>query len=277
MEYGIVYLLVLVRIGCLIGTAPILGGSTVPLKIRLGLSLFMATAVFPLVAPSLEATANFSLWNEPSFCPTSSWQSADNWQIMALADRLFPLILVEIVIGTSLGLGVALLVFAARSAGAIVGQMAGLQWAAAADGSADEGVSAVGQIYGLVAAATFVAMGGVEMLIGGLMDSYTTLPIGMNLESHQIAGLAAEFLQHSFALTLRGVVPVVAAMLTSTLTIGFISRAYPQLNVLSLSLSLNQIILFLLITLTLGSCVWILIGDIEGFLQFIQMRMAELK
>lgn len=283
MEYGIVYLLILVRIVCLIMTAPLLGGSAVPLKVRLGLAFFVATAVFPLLAPGLAVESGSTLPDRqpvpfPGFLGEVTGSGELEW-----VNRLFPLVMAEIIIGTSLGLGIALLVLAARSAGAMIGQLAGLQWAASSEGSEgsggdpDAGVSAVGQIYGMVAAATFVAMGGLEIMIGGLLESYTSLPIGLKLESRQFVSLATEFLQHSFSLTLRGIVPVVAAMLTSTLTIGFISRAYPQLNVLSLSLSLNQLILFLLISLTLGSCVWLLIGDVEGFVHSLQIRMGEFR
>lgn len=282
MEYGIVYLLILVRIVCLVVTAPILGGSAVPLKIRLGLALFVATAVFPLLLPSLESETGL---NGLDFQPAAASVFAGDLtgppvrerELLEWMSRLFPLVMAEIIIGTSLGLGIALLVLAARSAGAMIGQLAGLQWAASSEGGAEEGVSVVGQIYGIVAAATFVAMGGMEIMIGGLLESYTSLPIGLKLESRQVVDLATEFLQHSFSLTLRGIVPVVAAMLTSTLTVGFISRAYPQLNVLSLSLSLNQLILFLLITLTLGSCVWLLVGDLEGFVHSFQSRFQQMQ
>lgn len=275
MNLSLVFLLVLIRVTCLMMVAPILGHRTVPFKLRLILAVFVTIAVFPLV-PKNGFDSPVSTMDVSIFDGDANSQDV-NTVLRAAFEQLSPMILTEMTIGFALGLGVSILVLACRTVGAIISQMAGLQWPSQYEASTGESMSAVSQLFGLIAMAVFVMMNGPEMMIAAIIESYFQLPLGLKLESRQVIELTVEVLQQSLLLTLRGVGPAVAAMIISTLTIGFVSRTYPQLNLLSLSVGLNQIILLALMLFTVGGAIWIVMGDIPGLLQFIFAKLTEVQ
>lgn len=253
MLLPITFLLLCTRIGCLIMTAPILGSRSVPLKFRLLLAGLISLAALPL-ATALPASSSVA-WSQPT------------------VGVIFTAVLSEIVIGILLGLGVTILFSAAAAAGAVIGQLAGVQWPTQDDLDSGESVSAVGQLFGMLSLATFALINGPELVIGSVLETCVHLPLGTSLNPSSVIGLLTELLQQSLMLTLRGVGPAVAALMISTIVIGLIGRAYPQLNVLSMGLNSNQLVLFLAIFLTMGGCVWLFVDDLGQFLALIQTRL----
>ncbi len=94
------FLLVGVRVLAMVLAAPVLGSRQIPLRIRIVASLLVALVALPLI----------SLPVDLSFQGTG----------------LLTAVLSEVVIGTTLGLGVLIIYSAAEAAGAMLGQMAGL-------------------------------------------------------------------------------------------------------------------------------------------------------
>lgn len=276
IDLNLAFILVFIRVGCLMMVAPVLGYRSVPLKFRLGLAVFVAVAVFPLVSENyLDPKVSTTQFTTKFASSLESQSPAE--AIRSVIQQLSPFVLSEVTIGLALGLGVSFLVLAARTVGGMISQMAGQQWPSQTDASfavAGEGVSTVSHLFGWIAMAAFVMINGPEMMIGAIIESYFYLPLGIQLESRQVVELTAELLQQSLMLTLRGVGPAVAAMIISTLSIGFISRAFPQMNILSLSISLNQIVMLVVILLTVGGSTWLAIGDLPGFLEFIASKLG---
>ena len=62
-------------------------------------------------------------------------------------------------------------------------------------------------------------------------------------------------------------------MLIATVVIGFISRTYPQMNLLGMGLSSNLIVMFLAVFLTLGGSVWLFVDDLDHFVSMITDAM----
>lgn len=259
VHFALALSLTLARVGSLVMTAPILGSRQVPVKMRLLLAAFVALAIHPLVTRSaaIEETIKFT----------------DGQSFVALLPVLFS----EIAIGIMLGLGVLILVAAAKTAGAVIGQLAGMQWATDADTESAEPISAISQLFGFLSIAIFVMIGGPEMVLSALLDSYRNLPCGVGLSTHATTHLLGELLQQSFLLTLRGVAPAVSALLISTITIGILSRAFPFMNMLGLGFNSNQFVFLLAVFLTMGGSVWLFIDDVSGVLNLVQHRLAEVR
>jgi flagellar biosynthesis protein FliR len=252
-------LLTFVRTASILLTAPIFGSRHVPLKTRLLLAGFVSIAVSPLVPVSPAESQLFS-------------QSITISQLTAI----MPVVFSEIVVGIMLGLGVLILVATAKTAGMVMGQLAGMQWTTDADTESAEPISAISQLFGILSIAVFVLIGGPELLVSALIESYHRLPRGTSFAVDRIPFLLAELLQQSFLLTLRGVAPAVAALLISTITIGMLSRAYPFMNMLGVGFNSNQFIFLLAVCLTMGGSVWFFVGDVDGWLQMVQQRLGAL-
>ena len=178
-------------------------------------------------------------------------------------------------IGASLGLGVLIIFAAAQAAGTVISQMAGLQISSSLDPQTGESSSPISQMFGVLSLAAFALIGGPELVISSALDTFVRLPLGTTIENENALTLITELLQQSFILTLRGVAPAVAALMISTLVIGLISRTYPQMNLLSLGLSSNLIVLLLAIFFTLGGCVWLFVDDLDQFIAMISNTMVE--
>lgn len=250
-------LLTFARVGSLMLTAPILGSRQVPFQFRLLLAGFAAVAIFPLTS-GLPST--ITLPNAKVDLASTQW---------------LPLLFSEISIGIMLGLGMVILVSAAKTAGTIIGQLAGMQWTTDADSESDEPITAVSQLFGLLSIAVFVVVGGPEMMLSALIESYRNLPIGTSIAPGNGLALLGDLLQQSLILTLRGVAPAVASLLISTITIGMLSRAFPFMNMLGLGFNSNQFMFFMATFLTMGGCVWLFMDDASGVLHSVQQKMLE--
>ena len=250
MELPLTFLLLLTRVGCVVMTAPVLGSRSVPLKFRLLIAGLISASAWPL------ATLNASK--------------------ISTAGDVLTAVSSELVIGILLGLGVTIIFAAAAATGSIISQMAGAQWPTQQDTESGEPTSAVSQLFAMLSLAAFALIGGPELVVSSLLDTCTHLPLGTSLNATDVIGLLTELLQQSFLLTLRGVGPAIAALMISTIVIGLVGRAYPQMNMLGLGLNSNQLVLFLAVFLTLGGCVWLFVDDLGHIVELIQTRLKEL-
>lgn len=247
MDFPLVLLLVFIRVAGVVLTAPILGNRCVPFKFRFLVAALISIAALPLAEPTATTFA------QPG--------------------EIFSAVTSEMVIGVTLGLGVSIMFAAAQAAGAVIGQMAGIQW----QSQTSESTTPVSQLFTMLSLAAFALIGGPEIVLASLLETCVQLPLGTSLHAPDIVKLLAELLHQSFLLTLRGVGPAIAALMISTIVIGLVSRTYPQMNMLGIGLNSNQFVMFLAIFLTLGGCVWLFVDDLEGVIELIRTTMINLK
>ncbi|MDP1671920.1 MAG: flagellar biosynthetic protein FliR, partial [Burkholderiales bacterium] len=132
---------------------------------------------------------------------------------------------------------------AVEMAGELIGLQMGLGFAVFYDPLSSGQMPVVGQFLGLVATLTFLALNGHLMMIATLADSFREMPITATavdpLAWRTIAGWGSRILYSALLLSL----PVVAALLTTNIALGVLTRAAPQLNVFAVGFP---------ITLTVG-------------------------
>ena len=150
---AVVVIGVLARIGgmLLAGGMRLFPGVTVGL--RLGVVVIIGVATTP--AAVLAAQRGVTV-NSPSLVPTLA---------------------AELLVGCGLGLAVAMVVSVAEMAGSMLASVAGLNWADAftPGGSGGPGVA---RLCGWLGLAAFVAAGGQQAAVAGLLDSFWILPVG---------------------------------------------------------------------------------------------------
>ena len=155
---------------------------------------------------------------------------------------------------------------AAEMAGSLIGQMAGLQVDLASFGEmAGQGTTA--RLYAWVSLVAFILIGGPELALGSVLETFRTVPAGMAIDPDQILDLVNRLVHRSLDLALRGAGPALVAILLATVTIGMIARTVPQINVLQTGLTSNLIVMLLALVLTLGGSVWLFIDDLPSALQ----------
>jgi flagellar biosynthetic protein FliR len=197
-----------VRIAALIGTSPILGDSSVPQRVRIGLAIFITLCV----APGVPAIPD----------------------VPAISGDGLLLIGRQLLIGAAMGFSVRLGFAAIEYAGDLMGLQMGLGYATLVNPETNDQDPIIGGLLKYFAMLAFLVANGPLMMIAGVSESFQTLPI---------AGAAGAFDDWKvlvleggviFGLALHLALPVVAALLVTNIALGVMTRAAPQLNVFSI-------------------------------------------
>jgi len=132
----------------------------------------------------------------------------------------------------------------------------------------DQRASPLAVLYLLIATLVFFEIGGVPRLVGALLASYRTLPIGGGLDAGAARGAAAIVAVASGRVLASGVAlaaPVVVALWLTDLALGLIARAAPQVPVYFLGLPLKGLLSIGLVLLGLGALQAALGGDLRAW------------
>ncbi|MBL8376890.1 MAG: flagellar biosynthetic protein FliR [Burkholderiales bacterium] len=196
------------RILALIGTAPVLSHRVIPARVKVGLAL----AITIVVAPTLPA---------PPPAALASWNALG-------------LVAQQVAIGAALGFVLRLIFTAIEFAGDLIGLSMGLSFATMVDPQNSDQSPLIGSVLGVIASLVFISLNGHLIMINGVVESFRVFPPGSMPGGHatqwrDFALMGAEI----FRLGLTLALPVVAALLVVNLAIGVMTRAAPQLNLMS--------------------------------------------
>jgi flagellar biosynthetic protein FliR len=159
---------------------PLIGAALLAVARPLGLASAAPGWAGAAVGPRMRvliaaALAGATLPSAPAWASLAS-AGAGAWTVIWL---------VELGVGAGLGLTAALVVAGARQAGELVGLQAGLAPASLLDPDgvggvgADEPLTPLGHLYGLIATAVFLALDGPLRLVDALAASYRAAPPGL--------------------------------------------------------------------------------------------------
>ncbi len=244
VEKFLLFTLVLTRISGLTMTAPIYGTNDVPMQVRALLAMALALLITP-----------------------TQWDVAVAYPETTLNYMVF--IGGELIIGLCLGLGIVVLFSGVQLAGGLIGRVGGLMLADVFDPNTETEVPLFSRLMFLVAMAVFVCIGGHRIVMAGLLDTFQSIPPGSGMIPDSIAEAFTVLLQESFVLGIRAAMPVVTALLLSTLVLGLIGRTLPQLNILMVGFGLNSMLAFATFSLTIGTAVWVFQDQIEPAMEVI--------
>lgn len=214
------------RIGGLLMVAPILGAMFVPGRLRVLLTMVLATAMLPLVG-SPPAVEPFSVAG-----------------FLAVAQ--------EMVLGLAIGFVLKMAVEAAVLAGQLVSSGMGLSFAMVVDPQSG-GMPLLGRFYLIVASLLLLAANAHLQLIAILAESFRIIPIGSGGIEAGEARAIADFAGLMFAGALRLSLPAVVAMLMVNVAFGVISRAAPTMNLFAVGFPLTLLMGLLIILVDVES------------------------
>lgn len=213
------------RILALVSSAPVLGNTSVPVRVKVGLS-FVLTLVLAPILGSMPAV-------EPG--------SAIGLLILAQ----------QVVIGVAIGFTMRIIFTAVEMAGNIAGMQMGLGFATFFDPQNAAQVPVVGQFLGLLATVLFLALNGHLYMIEVLAQSFQALPVVPPPFSaagwRALAGWGGEIFLAGLLLSM----PIMAALLITNLALGIMTRAAPQLNVFSVGFPITLAAGFVVLAIAL--------------------------
>lgn len=191
------------RIGAMLLAVPILSIDAVTVRIRVLFTLVLTAFVYPLVD-----------W--PVIDPVS-------------AAGLFE-IFNQILIGVFMGLFLQIVTASVVLGGQAIANSMGLSMATMVDPGLGS-VPLVSQFLLILATLIFLGVGGHILLIGILLMSFETFPVGVAFIGQAQFG---DFIEWSSMIFLGGVLialPVLVALLLVNIGVGIVSRAAPSLNI----------------------------------------------
>ncbi len=197
--------LVFLRIGAAMSLLPAFGERSVPVRVRLVLTIAFTILVAPAVAPRF------------------------SYDALEERGRLV-LLLSETMAGLTIGIGLRLLVFALQMAGTMAAQSVSLSQIFGGSPGQDP-QPAIGHIIVIGGLALAVMAGLHVRLTSFLILSYDLIPAGQLPHSAMLAEWGIDKVGKAFALAFSLAAPFLVASLLYNIALGVINRAMPQLMV----------------------------------------------
>ncbi len=213
------------RISSMFVAVPLFSIQAVPARVRLILSVVITLVVMPLLPP----------------LPTVEMFSAPGLMVA----------ISQIMIGLTTGFILQLVFATVVFAGQGIALSMGLGFSTMVDPQNGQQVPVISQIYTITATLIFISLDGHLLLIQMLLDSFKSLPIGM--EGIAKAGIwdIIEWSGRVFAAGLLLAMPIVAALLLVNIIFGVAARAAPQLQIFSVGFPVTLMLGLLLVWKTL--------------------------
>lgn len=203
------WLVLMLRMAALTAMLPLLSGTIVPPLWRLAIAAVVAAAAAPAVAAQL-APAALDL----------TWQSLAAEALRSLA------------VGALLAFVAGIPFAAVRFAGQLIGVQIGFSMVNTIDPQGQSQISVLANFYYLLAVMIFFAVDGHHVLIAVLTRSCVLVPPLQPASVQAGSWLVIRDFGQFFTLGLRIAAPVVVVLLLVSVSMGFIVKTVPQLNIL---------------------------------------------
>lgn len=203
------------RLASFMMVIPFIGTQLVPARIRLGLALLMTVLIVPMIPP----------------VP----------QVEALSADAVVITLQQILIGVGMGFALTALFQLFVVAGQMIAMQMGLGFASMNDPANGVSVPVLAQIYSITITLLYLAMNGHLVAFDVFIESFHTLPIG--LEGLGQAGVwsLAHRVSWMFAAAMLLALPAVTAVFIVNISFGVMTRAAPQMNIFALGFPIGLI------------------------------------
>lgn len=215
------FMLVLFRLAGLFIFAPLFGSNLVPIRVRTFLAIALSFCVFPMVPTQAPPLTLFTL-------------------PVVIASEMF--------IGMLIGYGASLPLIAVQVSGMMMGHQIGLGLARVFSPDTQQETEVLSEVFFLVALIVFLLLNGHHAVLGALVRSFHSVPLGGFRPDGQVLQVVTGMLGSMFDLAICLAAPLLCLIFLETVTMGFIARTVPQLNILTLGFPLRVILgLFLLV------------------------------
>ncbi len=243
------FFMVLVRWSVLFSVLPFLGDRFIPAPVKILLPFSISIALFPALI----------LNKQIDLRETRIWGATVSGIISTLAVEVF----------FSLLLGyTAKLIFQAILFGThLVGNFMGFASATFYDPHQESQTEIVSQLQVTIAMLIFFALDGHHLMLRASLDSYRIVGIGKACWSLNVMQRLISMSSDVFSISLQIAAPISVASFSVNSVFGIISKAMPQMNILSLSLSITALVGLFVLFLSLS--------EFHDFVQILFSRMGD--
>jgi len=200
------FLLASVRIVAWLFVVPPFSSRSIPTMAKVVLSLGLAFAAAPSLDGSVIAT--------------------DTWGLLST-------VVVQAAVGLSMGFVTYLLFSSIAAAGSLVDVFGGFSLAQGFDPLGMNGSTVFGTFHSLLATALLFVSGGYLLVIGGLLKTFTVLPVGHTPHLDGAPEVLTTAFTMFFVTAVQIALPLVTVLFISDLGLALLTKVAPQLNALN--------------------------------------------
>jgi len=255
LNFGPVFLLIAARAIAMVETAPLLSSEAVPQIAKIALAGFTAFAVLPtayVFSAELASAGTAGISGVGAVnIPGAGVLSDLRYEPFSL--RFLLLLIGEGIIGIILGFYITLIFATFSTAGQFFSLQMGLGASETFDPLAQVENPLMGQYFNLVSMLVFLFVGGFRQLfLGGFWRSVQSLNIAMLVGGRDhVIGLMTSGLAKLFLDAMVISLPILGTLFLTSLSTGLISKAAPQINILSEGFPIAILAAYLLLFATL--------------------------
>lgn len=228
------FALVLFRIGGMVMTAPLFSSPAIPIRIRAAVALSLSAMAFPVILDRMPATVSLS--------------SVIGGGVA------------EIMTGIAIGLSLTIIMSMADLAGMTIAQQSGLALGEVFNPTYNDQSSVLGQLYSVAFVLVFLIAGGHRECVAAVLDSYQAMPVLTGASADSCLDLVVSSTTAAFVGAIRLASPVLIALVLTTVLLGILSRAMPQLHIMTVGFTFKVIITMAIAAITLAGAKDLLIG-----------------
>ncbi|KAA0910763.1 flagellar biosynthetic protein FliR [Pusillimonas sp. ANT_WB101] len=225
------------RILALLGTAPVLGESSIPARAKVGLAAVLAIAVAPALPPMPQLPAG-------------------SYAALGLGVQ-------QILIGIALGLTMRIAFAAVQTAGEFIGLQMGLSFASFFDPATGANTAVLSRMLNIIATLLFLALNGHLIMMGALIRTFETLPVQPRALNINGWGVLLEWSSQVMASGLLLALPLIIMLLTVNLAMGILNRTAQQLSVFAVGFPISLLTGMVLLAVVLPQTSTFLSGLFE--------------
>ena len=218
------FFLILVRATSMFMTAPVFSQRSMPARYKIGLGGLMAILLTPVV---------------------------NAMHIDLVFDQLTAVVLVfkEILTGVSIGFTMSLLFAGVELAGEQISMDMGISMAQVFDPSVSHNMSVIATLKNTLAILIFLIIDGHHFLVQAVAYSYEVVSIG----DWQLSSFAVEKIfrlsAQVFIIGIKVAAPIIVALFLTSVAMGIIARAVPQMNIFFVGFPIRIAVGFLFLSL----------------------------
>lgn len=208
------FALILCRIGGLFAALPVFGGRRLPTRIKIVAVLAITLVCMPIL----------------KLAPPPVPKDAFSIGLMVLR---------EVMIGLTLAFVTQVIFAAVEFSGQIIGMQMGFSISAIIDPAMGGQAQVMSVMQTLLATLFFLSLNIHHTFIRAIIDSFTLIPLGGWQMSEALIRFLVKVTGDLFMLGIRLAAPVMVTLLLTSVVLGVMARAFPQMNVFMVSFPLN--------------------------------------
>lgn len=218
------FLIIFARVSGIFSLSPFFGSKNIPAYIKIGLALFIALILLPVIITKPPA--------------------------IAVPQELFPyigLIITEFIIGLIMGFASYLVFAAVQMAGGLIDAQIGFSIVSVLDPQSGMQLPLLGTFKYMLAMLLFLGINGHHVVLAALSESFQRVPIGSSISHESVVAQVTDMFAASFAFAFKIALPAIVTLFLLDVAFGIMARTVPQMNVFMVGMPAKIIVgLFML-------------------------------